>query len=574
MRRSQGLMLRSALTNVAYTVAGAFNLEVRFGHAPSTDGKIVYLPELPLDIERNLPAPFSSVEQCVEVIRACVLHEGGHCAHTDFESAGRMRCKTKGGLVSSLYQGIEDARMEGEVISQFRGAKSLLAEGVKTMVEVNQIKIPETPAQALSSYVDAYGRHRMNEQEAILPVLERSRALLLEKLGENGLFKIDAYLNTQFWMLRSTEDSAVMAEHLVEILKEIDEEQKEEQQQQQNLTQAGNGQPNPNAQAPGQGGQCKPDPGKGNPQMGDSQEPAQADSSQSNPNGASLTGAGDILNEAVQDDNPLVDYGKAVEEIAQGGTLHERPSRTSPSNDVPENRALYEQVRSEIAGEISVLSNRLVAFLMAQRDSGRRIGTRGRLHGPSLARVAVGNPNVFARKYSTREPHAALSILIDASGSMHGKKATESQKLMVMVGTVCAQLDVALEVLAFDSGAVYALKPFEMPFQQALGRIGGYPQVGGGGTPLGEALLQTAWRLDERAEPRKLIFALTDGETGDVALTTYAVHLISRSEIEMVGIGIETGSVHEYFPHSAYVTSESLGPEVIRILQNHLKHAA
>lgn len=573
MRRSSGFLLRNALTNVAYTVAGAFNLDVRFGHNPQTDGKVVYLPDLPLDIERNLPAPFSSVEQCVDVVRACTLHEGGHCAYTDFTSAGRMRCKENGGLVANLYQAIEDARMEGEVISRFRGARSLLAEGVKVMVEVNQIKIPETPAQALSSYVDAYGRHRMNEQEAVLPVLERSRTILSEKLGDNGMLKIDAYLNTQFWALRSTEDSAVMAEHLIEILKEIEEEQKEEQQQ-DNQPQAGSGSSDPNAQADGAGDQGPSDPGNDGSGQGEAKDPAQAGDPTSSPNGASLTGAGEILNEAVQDDTPLVDYGKAVEEIAKGGTLRERPTRTPPSDDVPDNRALYEQVRSEIAGEISVLSSRLVAFLMAQRESGRRIGTRGRLHGPSLARVAVGNPNVFSRKYSNREPYSALSILIDASGSMGGKKATESQKLMIMVGAVCAQLDVALEVLAFDSGGVYALKPFEMPYKQSVGRIGGYVLVGGGGTPLGDALLQTAWRLDEREEPRKLLFALTDGETEDVALTTYAVDLISRSGIEMVGIGIETGSVQQYFPHSAYVTSASIGSEVIRILQTHLKHAA
>jgi cobaltochelatase CobT len=574
MRRSLGSLLRNALTNVAYTVAGAFNVEVRFGHAPSTDGNIIYLPELPLDVERNLPAPFSSVDQCTDVVRACVLHEGGHCAHTDFKSAGRKRVKTKGGLVSNLYQGIEDARMEGEVISQFRGAKSLLAQGVKSMVEANQIKIPETPAQALSSYVDAYGRHRLNEQEAVLPILERSRAMLLEKLGENGMFKINAYLNTQFWALRSTDDSAVMAEHLIEILKEIEEEQKEEQKQQQNLPQAGQGQPGPNAQATGQGNQGQPDQGDGDSQKGGSQGSAQAESSQDDSKGGPGTGAGNILNETVQDETPLVDYGKAVEAIAQGGTLHDRPVRTPPSNDVPDDRPQYEAARSVIAGEISVLSNRLVAFLMSQRDSGRRIGTRGRLHGPSLARVAVGNPNVFARKYSTREPYSALSILIDASGSMIGAKATESQKLMIMVSAVCAQLDVALEVLAFDSGGVYALKPFETPYQQSLGRIGGYIHVGHGGTPLGDALLQTAWRLDEREEPRKLLFALTDGDTEDGDLTEYAVDLISRSGIEMVGIGIGTGSVQKYFPHNAYVTTQSLGSEVIRILQAHLKTAA
>lgn len=585
--------LRNALTNVAYTVGRTFGVKVVFGGKPQTDGKTIWVSDLPLDVDKNPPAPFTSAGQCIAVVRSDIVHEAGHIDSTDFASA-KAQALMKEEFVKDLLNAIEDTRIERAQRARFRGAHGILADGVKAMVEAGLVQIvPSSPAETFINYVLAWGAVYVNKQPALQPVVEACIPKLRELLGELGLKRLEAYLSTNYRRLRSTEDACDMAEEVLRLLQEIDEEQKQQQQQQQsssganpgaggNAGQSGNSQPSAGdtsgsgQDGPGTGEQQKPGDGQGSGQSdkgGDANPTADANGSAAG-SGAG-TGASAILQDQSQR-SPLVDYKKAMEAMAGAPGLS-APRRYNITDMAPEDKGRYDVLRKELASDAAVVGRRLVNYLLAQRKSRKQATTSGRLNRKRIAQVEVGNLRVFTRKHETAEVNTAVSIIIDASGSMAGRKADEAQKVMMLIADATRQLDIALEILGFDSGepGVFLIKPFDMPYAKARAHIGGYAQKVGGGTALGNALFQAGYRLAEREEPRKLLLAITDGDTFDRELTTIGADLLSRSGIESIAFGIEDRHVEHYFPRHVYIDDVSgLGASVLRAFRQHLTQVA
>lgn len=59
----------------ARSIARSDKLKVVFGGHPATDGKTMYLPQLPMEL----------TEDDLLMVRSDIMHESGHCTDTDFE---------------------------------------------------------------------------------------------------------------------------------------------------------------------------------------------------------------------------------------------------------------------------------------------------------------------------------------------------------------------------------------------------------------------------------------------------------------------------------------------------------
>lgn len=594
------LSIRNSLANVAYTVARSFKVKVVFGGGASTDGKTIMVPELPLNIERNLPAPYTSVGQAVQVVKGVIVHEGEHCNSTDFEHPEASEALREGGLLGALVNHIEDTRIERRSGQRFLGAGRILAEAVSAMVEIGMVKFdPKGPADVFATFVGSWGRYHVNEQHAMKATLEAAETKVEELLGKPGLARLKAYLSTHYRKLASTADSWAMTEGIHRLLIEIaeEEEQKKQDPSQQGSAQGGAG--NGSSQSGGNQASSKDDgtdpvrdgsqasPGGdgagakngagGRRNVGD--KPAGDDVSDGvqGPGAGSGSGASQILDDASNaTTGPLVDFSQALEALGSSRAVS-APPRVDPPMLSEEAKAAYDEVRSSISSDAAVLSSRIVNYLLAKRESDKWNTTSGKIDRKKLAGLAVGNPRVFYRKSESNEVNTAISIVIDSSGSMTATRRSSAQKLMVLLGEATKQLDIALEIIGFTSGdpGVFMIKPFEKSYRQSVGRIGGYGQLSGGGTELGNALMQAAYRLAEREEPRKLLIAITDGETDDEELTSQAVELISHSGIELLAFGIETSAVAAFFPrHKVIYDPQELGLEVLQTLRGNLVQAA
>lgn len=605
--------VREAIVCFVYLLVRKFGFPVEEG-PPSTDGKCIYLPLLPVDADVNIPKPYQHPEQCEAVCVGCTWHEGAHCLYTDFDSSKRLEIKHQGGLVNSVYQGIEDTRIERRVSQEYRGAGRDLAASTATMVEVGNIKQDlQSPGNVFAQYVDAWGRVYVNDQPALAPLVEKYRARLQEIVGDFGVTRIDSMLSMRYRKLESTDDSCDLAWDMLRLLKELDEEErkKQEQQQQQGANgdpNSGNGNGDPSAAQDGDDGDAdgQPSDGDGSDGQGDSTAQAGGDADadgdtdgagqpdqagdpgapgappgQQDGEGAGKgkgisTGASQILGDQDVKDEPLVDLAKAMMQVASGAgpkAPHRYDIPLSASADANQFNAVQELMQSEA----NVLRSRLVNFLLASMEEEREQTFSGKLSSSRLARIPVGDLRVFNRKIETEELDTALCLVMDASGSMRGHRGIEAQKMLVMIGEATSRLDVALEVLSFKSGLqhVEGIKLFETPYRDSLERIGGYLKNCTGGTELGHGLIQAAYRLLARPEKRKVLFALTDGETGDVDLTKAAVNFLARNGIEVVAFGIETNAVAAYFPQHLIVNdATTLGGDVLRCLSQFLKRAA
>lgn len=205
--------------------------------------------------------------------------------------------------------------------------------------------------------------------------------------------------------------------------------------------------------------------------------------------------------------------------------------------------------------------------------------TRGDLSPKTLHRLAMDRPSldIFRRRASVQGKSTAVSIVLDASGSMTIQKMDVARDAMRVLLEALHDLKIPTEAFTFTTGdkldvnkvaaeiglppneamgrfarfgnlEIGLIKRFEDPVKLALQRL---PLIQGTGlTPLGEAMEIGASRLIVRRESRKIMLVLTDGHAGCEG-SCAAAHLharqvsdrVTRAGIELIGVGIQDQSL-------------------------------
>ena len=147
----------------------------------------------------------------------------------------------------------------------------------------------------------------------------------------------------------------------------------------------------------------------------------------------------------------------------------------------------------------------------------------------------------------------AVSVLVDCSGSMYGKKSHLAYSASVLVALACEEADVPCELEAFSTGGVLYVKHFDEKLDECHQMIGMlYDSIRGcyaniaqetvclwGGTELEEALplvISGLHKYDEKQA--KLLFVITDGDTGDVSRTGKLIREARNDGTVVIGIGV------------------------------------
>lgn len=247
------------------------------------------------------------------------------------------------------------------------------------------------------------------------------------------------------------------------------------------------------------------------------------------------------------------------------------------------------------------LERAVAARSLATWEAGRR---SGRLHAANLSRLAVGDSRVFRRRHETTSKDVAVSLVIDASGSMSGSKIHLATQSAYALSQVLERIGISHEVVAFTTGQPVASYETLEAEQKKIGRR--FTRIEGLYMPIlkgfnerlktevkerfgwlpnsrilrnnidGECVEIAARRLMGRREAGKVMIVLSDGAPagqGDMhALQTHLKKVIKNVEkagVKTVGIGIESSEVTKFYPKNIVINNVSELPDrVIKELRH------
>lgn len=254
----------------------------------------------------------------------------------------------------------------------------------------------------------------------------------------------------------------------------------------------------------------------------------------------------------------------------------------------------WRKLRTLARAETGALKTHLERVLKADElTHWKREQERGEIDRAALARLATSRgyrtPFRVATHASGRD--AAVTLLLDLSGSMAGRKIELARLCAAALADALMQLGFDCEVLGYSS-----IECPEMRAQFERARAAGtdlrrynrfverldlrvFKRFGAGQSndsydasglaaiecghenPDGEALAWAAGRLMARKARRRLLFVLSDGypstSEGDPAVLRSDLHArvaeVGEQGIELVGIGIQDDAVEAFYPHAVVV---------------------
>ncbi|MGX7002134.1 cobaltochelatase CobT-related protein [Caballeronia sp. KNU42] len=250
--------------------------------------------------------------------------------------------------------------------------------------------------------------------------------------------------------------------------------------------------------------------------------------------------------------------------------------------------AEWRNLRALARAETAPLTARLERALKADEQTHwKREQERGEIDRPALAKLVVspGYRTPFRVKRTTEGRDAAVTLLIDRSGSMAGAKIALARLCAAALCDALMQLSFKCEVLGYSSvespemRALYEQKlaegvdlnrfnrRVERLDLQIYKRFGSNNPAGlsaidcGHENPDGEALTWAAGRLAALRAGRRILMVLSDGypATGDghpVILRTdlrARIDEIESSGIELIGIGLLDDAVEKFYAHNIVV---------------------
>lgn len=204
--------------------------------------------------------------------------------------------------------------------------------------------------------------------------------------------------------------------------------------------------------------------------------------------------------------------------------------------------------------------------------------------------------DVFMEQIEGAQDWAAVSFLLDQSGSMSGSKIEKAVSILSAMVYYLDRVGIPTEVIGYSLPTALRqvsskwrerpvrlniFKTFEEPYAgNVMNRL--YPDTNGG-TPDLDALKFIVPRLWARPEKRKVLMVLCDGEPaiGNTQLqykmerdeVTY-IKAVRRAGIKVFGFGIEADLSKFYGNDFVYVNANTLGSAIVEKMKQVLNSAA
>jgi cobaltochelatase CobT len=278
------------------------------------------------------------------------------------------------------------------------------------------------------------------------------------------------------------------------------------------------------------------------------------------------------------------------------------------SSDRTANR-VYDQAKNNSHVIQQQVQKLFMAKALVRKEHGLK---RGRISPSALYKLRLGDPRVFHRKIPSDARNIAVSLVIDQSGSMSGSKVQYACIAALMFSQVLTNLNIPHEISTFttyhgggptpdapkypswqevnnamssrkNDGKTYAryspivnfiAKGYDERLDEETKRlVSAIPsQFGGmmGGNVDGESVQLAGVRLLQRKEERKVMIVMSDGQPAcDGNGHMLHQHLkdvvkqLSKAGVEMLGLGLLTTCVEQYYPKFSIVNSVEEIPKKI-----------
>lgn len=272
-----------ALALLARMIGRQHGVDVVFSESVSTaatDKKRIYLP-----IIANI-----GTEDHAALIEGMVDHEAAHCRFTDFDAA--VGCST---MVKRLTNILEDVRIELLQARIYPGCAVNIRKALQVMTTLGMFRgfdasKPVSMPAAFMNFLLLDLRAKVNQVECFRDFAQSYREVLEPVVGLEAFDRIQA-VSHQVFAAQSTKDALVIAQEIVELLREAADQlssQRQQDQQGEKGQSQGNSAESDSSGPPQQSGssgnsgtsqQDPGDPGNGQGDPGQSGDPNQASGS-------------------------------------------------------------------------------------------------------------------------------------------------------------------------------------------------------------------------------------------------------------------------------------------------------
>lgn len=564
-------------------------VEVDAGH-PRTNGKVIYLPSLPLD------------DPGVETLGlGFIIHEAGHIRYSDFEIDYRKYSP----IVVKLSGILEDIRMEQCIIRDYAGAQKKLAALVDKLVQdgfFEPVKDDSSPAATLCGYLLYKMRARVLGQSALDGLALNAQTRLEQLMTKQAMTRI----NSVMARVTNTKNEREIVELALEISEILEQEsQRDTPPQNSDPNQSQQTGDDSQSQSPDDSqsqtdtsddddsdgdGQADDDDqdsstGAGETQQSDDDgdQDADADTSsgeQSDADGDMDTTAGgnqagddpddqdafeaakqamkDILATSDSDAEDLPgDISDAfedlindeVQEAAGRGnhTVNMQPNHVSEFHKPGDHQRALDESQAATAA----LRTRMIQLVQAQNKAKRKTSRHGRrLNDRKLHRIKSGNLSVFKSVSRRKAVNTTVQVLLDKSYSMDEDIQTATMSTLSLTTALKEVPHVSASAAMFpgiQEAAVTELTRHDQTMHQTAGY---YPKVAvNGGTPLLPALLWSGDNLMAQKQERKILLVVTDGAPDAMPECVEMIDKLKKSGIEVygIGLGLEQGLMSNLF---------------------------
>lgn len=255
---------------------------------------------------------------------------------------------------------------------------------------------------------------------------------------------------------------------------------------------------------------------------------------------------------------------------------------------------LIDTVEHMIAPLQKDLERAVAARSLAIRTHGHR---SGKLQASNLSRLRFGDDRVFSRKSESESKDVAVELVVDCSGSMSGSKIHTACQSAYALSSVLDRLSIKNEVICFTTKGLGGSQEDMLEQQSKLGvrfarmegiympilkgydermtaqvkeRFGWLPNTRILRSNVdGESIEIAARRLLQRREHSKVMIVLSDGYPAASGAGNFHAHLkktvkeIEKAGVRLVGIGIESDAVKDFYPRNLILNSVEELPEAV-----------
>lgn len=578
------------------------------GKQAKTDGKTIYLPSMPQEHELT--------KEQVLTMRGYVDHEAGHIRHSDMDRIMEFydRCQNNDKeKLQFLHNAVEDVWMEDQVMQEYPGSWKNLYQCQELVRgrEVSELaradpsvsvpfhesmskKTPDAAAMAIVTNKPAF-KDGLNNQAARALVTEEDVLKWSDRWAELAL------------QCKNSNDTIDLAKSIWELL-EDPEKMSSMDPQDFDGTEGAGMEEGENSEAYKNSGGKKAETAEGTKVKGRDGEWGDYKGEGEGDDKIEFQPGRDRLESDLADGDSA---GGGIGDLGtMSGSTHYKVYSTSDDkyylpgkgkvkdgsrdyNDIitaTDTRGYYAS-KNKMRASILVMKSKLRRALMAklQRDweFGREVG---RLDTKRLVAASQGINTVFKKRVDREDEDTAVSILIDMSGSMHGRKVEYAQDCAIALAECFEGTQIKYRISGFSNrefpngaadsyydnrGRSYhryerldhiVFKNYNDTLRQRRAQLGHVEQAAGGNNSDYDFIVRELNTLRDRPEARKVLFVLSDGSPACSSDYSYddhtkhckkAIDAARRQGVECVGIGICDSAVKNIYDDHVVINNPS-----------------